>query len=629
MCGIFFSIGFENLPSAVIDSVKHRGPDGRGWNEFTSPQGPVVMAHRRLAIVDLSDDGHQPMASEDGRYWVTYNGEIYNYLEIREELKEAGYTFKTQTDTEVLLKSYLHWGPDCLNKFNGMFAFVIWDDKEKKVFAARDRFGVKPLHYYQQGDKIAFTSEIKQFMCVHGFEARLNHCMAYHVFTSKLIQDSNKTIFKDVFQLLGGECFFLITSHHRTEISIKRWYDISKIKEHEINEEVAFSTFKNLFFDAINLRLRSDVPVGSCLSGGIDSSAIVSVLSKICDKDIDLKTFSACYKNDPLDESLYIDTVTSHTGIPNVKTYPAPDTFIDTWENMIYHHDAPLGGATAFAQNQVFKIAQEHDRKVMLDGQGADEVFAGYHSMFGALHYEYLSSLKILKFLSEIDRCKRTHGYPYKTLLIRMMETSQPDSLKRILSLIGKEVSLCPGYLNKDFFHQYNKSETLFWEQKLENHSLASPKTLNQLCLQKIKLSLPTLLHCEDRNSMMYSVESRVPFLDYRLVEFGLSLPSHLKISCATTKNIVRKSLKGILPNKIGSRQDKLGFAVPEVKWFQKKETRDKVRGIFNETITSFPELFQQGCVFPENTDNENSQFFDCFSVIDFGIFMKKFNVRV
>ena len=601
--------------------------DGGGMN--SRHQGSVVMAHRRLAIVDLSDDGHQPMASEDGRYWVTYNGEIYNYLEIREELKEAGYTFKTKTDTEVLLKSYLHWGPDCLNKLNGMFAFVIWDDKEKKVFAARDRFGVKPLYYYQQGDKIAFASEIKQFMCVHGFEARLNHCMAYHVFTSKLIQDSNKTIFKDVFQLLGGECFFLITSHHRTEISIKRWYDISKIKEHEINEEVAFSTFKNLFFDAINLRLRSDVPVGSCLSGGIDSSAIVSVLSKICDKDIDLKTFSACYKNDPLDESLYIDTVTSYTGIPNVKTYPAPDTFIDTWEDMIYHHDAPLGGATAFAQNQVFKIAQEHDRKVMLDGQGADEVFAGYHSMFGALHYEYLSSLKILKFLSEIDRCKRTHGYPYKTLLIRMMETSQPDSLKSIFSLIGKEVSLCPGYLNKDFFHQYNKAETLFWEQKLENHSLASPKTLHQLCLQKIKLSLPTLLHCEDRNSMMYSVESRVPFLDYRLVEFGLSLPSHLKISRAITKDIIRKSLKGILPNKIASRQDKLGFAVPEIQWFQQKATREKVREIFNDTINSFPELFQQGCVFPENTENQNSQFFDYFSVIDFGIFMKKFNIRV
>jgi len=628
VCGIFFSIGFDNLPAQVIDSVSHRGPDGRGWNEFTSPCGPVVMAHRRLAIVDLSQDGHQPMMSGDGRYWVTYNGEIYNHPEIREELEEEGYRFKTKTDTEVLLASYLHWGADCLHKFNGMFAFVIWDDQEKKAFAARDRFGVKPLYYYQQGNRIAFASEIKQFTYLPGFEARLNHKVAYHVFTSRLIQDTKETIFQNVFQLLGGEYLFL-NACNTIGICPEQWYDIFNVEEQPISLKDACDNFKKLFFDAVNLRLRSDVPVGSCLSGGIDSSAIVSVLGALGSKNRDLKTFSACYKNDPLDESQYIDIVTSYTDIPNVKTYPDPEAFIDNWEKIIYHHDAPLGGTTVFAQNQVFKLAHQHNRKVMLDGQGSDEVFAGYHSMFGSFHNEYLSSFKILSLLLEVNSCKKIHGYKYKTILIQMLETSKPKYLKAMLDLLGKKVSLCPSYLSESFFNQFNRSQTFFWEQKLQNHNLPSPQTLNQLCLQKIKISLPTLLHCEDRNSMMYGVESRTPFLDYRLVEFGLSLPSFLKISRSITKDVIRKGLNGVLPDQISNRTDKLGFAVPEIKWFQKKDIREKVKESFNETINSLPEIFKQGCVFPKNTQNNNPQFFDCFSVIDFGLFVRKFNIKV
>ena len=381
MCGIFFSIGFKTPSPQVIDSVTHRGPDGRGWNEFGSPNGPVVMAHRRLSIIDLSEAGHQPMASEDGRYWITYNGEIYNYLELKKELEAQGCTFKTHTDTEVLLKSYVHWGVDCLNKFNGMFAFVIWDDKEKKTFIARDRFGVKPLYYYRQGNKIAFASEIKQFTHLPGFEAKLNHKIAYHVFTSKLIHDTKETLFQDVFQLLGGE-YFSLNAANIKEICSRQWYDVFSIKEKSENTRDAGDTFKSIFFDSVNLRLRSDVPVGSCLSGGIDSSAIVSVLGELFETHADLKTFSACYKDDPLDESLYIDIVSAHADVHNIKIYPNPEDFIEIWKKMIYHHDAPLGGTTVFAQNQVFKLAHEHNRKVMLDGQGADEVFAGYHSMF-------------------------------------------------------------------------------------------------------------------------------------------------------------------------------------------------------------------------------------------------------
>ena len=422
MCGIFFSIGFENLSPQVIDSVTHRGPDGRGWNEFKSPNGPVIMAHRRLSIIDLSEDGHQPMSSQDGRYWITYNGEIYNYLELRQELESLGYKFQTHTDTEVLLKSFIHWGPDCLNKFNGMFAFVIWDEKEKKAFVARDRFGIKPLYYYRQGNKIAFASEIKQFTYLPGFESKLNHKIAYHVFTSKLIHDGYETLFQGVYQLLGGE-FLSLEKNNVRSFASQKWYDIAKVNVNKKTSEEASKSFKKLFFDSVNLRLRSDVSVGSCLSGGIDSSSIVSMLGELSDSKNGIKTFSACYKNDPLDESHYIDIVTKHTGIKNTKVYPDPKNFMNLWEKMVYHHDAPIGGATVFAQNQVFQCANQHKIKVMLDGQGADEVFAGYHSMFGAFHAELFNTLKFLKLISEIKSCKNLHGYNYKALLLRVLET--------------------------------------------------------------------------------------------------------------------------------------------------------------------------------------------------------------
>ncbi len=414
MCGIFFSIGYTSPSPSVIDSVTHRGPDGRGWQEFESSKGPVVMAHRRLTIIDLSEAGHQPMPSDDKRYWITYNGEIYNYLELRKELENLGHTFHTQTDTEVLLKSYIHWGEKCLDRFNGMFAFVIWDNVEKSFFAARDRFGVKPLYFFQQGAKLAIVSEIKQLTYLDTFDARLNQDRALDYFLGSYTNHTSETFFKDVYQLRGGEKIKIDTKTNAFTCRPEQGYDLKSIRKTlPGSEEELTNQFKELFLDAVRLRLRSDVSVGSCLSGGLDSSSIVCSVKHLVEDNRstiqDFLTFSACYPNDPIDESKYIDNVGLHTSYSNQKIFPTPQEMLKEIQQVIYHHDQPIRGSTVYAQWCVFKKAAASPVKVMLDGQGADEIFAGYHSMFAAFQRNLLQQGNFITFFYGMKKLSRGH----------------------------------------------------------------------------------------------------------------------------------------------------------------------------------------------------------------------------
>jgi asparagine synthase (glutamine-hydrolysing) len=535
MCGIFFSIGFENLPSQVIDSVAHRGPDGRGWNEFTSPQGPVVMAHRRLAIVDLSEDGHQPMASQDGRYWVTYNGEIYNYLEIREELKEVGYTFKTQTDTEVLLKSYLHWGPDCLNKFNGMFAFVIWDDKEKKAFAARDRFGVKPLYYYQQGKKIAFASEIKQVKHVPGWSSILNQELASFYKSQRYCDHSHKTLYHRVFQVLPGHLATLESGN----LILSQWYNLKDHRcELTLSDSQACEQFKALLCDAIRVRLRSDVPVGACLSGGLDSSSIVSMM-RYTHPDLAIQTFSAVFPGHSVDESFYIDGLVNEKNLINHKNYPSYDHFLSCVDDLLYHQDLPFGGTSIYAQWMTFQSARLNNVTVLLDGQGADESLLGYPGMLNGVIFEYAKKLKLKELVSFFKWQSDYNTQSLKKVCVLGVQQRFSALYKAVLGVTGRTV----------------------------HDSLPSIKSLQDMSLYYFSSTLQSLLRYEDRNSMAFSTESRLPFLDYRLVEFIHSLPTVQKFRNTQTKWVLRQSMRGINRDDILERRDKIGFATPEKKW--------------------------------------------------------------
>ena len=560
MCGIFFSIGFENLPASVIDSVAHRGPDGRGWNEFMSPNGPVVMAHRRLAIVDLSADGHQPMSTEDGRLWVTYNGEIYNYLEIRKELEELGYQFKTKTDTEVLFKSYLQWGEACLHKFNGMFSFVIWDDKEKIAFAARDRFGVKPLYYYKQGDKIAFASEIKQFKNIAGWVSELNEESADEYLKSGLCDHKRETLYKNVFQILPGEQAIL-----GKNIGVSRWYDLRDyVAAPQISDQHAIEQFKFLFEDAIRVRLRSDVPVGACLSGGVDITSIVSMIREIHRKAQNIYTFSSVFPGCDVDESIYIDELANKKNLNSYKNYPIAEEFLEKLDQVLYHQDLPFLGTSIFAQWKTFEQAKQYNITVLLDGQGADESLLGYPGMLNGIIFDYLRNFKLTDLINFFKWQLLQNKQSFKNTVLLALQQRHPAFYQFLLRL---------------------KNHNIDFEEDLA-------RNITEMSFYHFTNNLQSLLRYEDRNSMAFSRESRLPFLDYRLVEFVVSLPIRKKFRDTTTKWILRESMKGINLDSILGRRDKIGFSTPEQHWWEKIQKNDSVHAdvdfkkfIFNRWI--------------------------------------------
>jgi asparagine synthase (glutamine-hydrolysing) len=562
MCGIFFSIGYKKISPEVIDRVKHRGPDGRGWNEFHSSAGPVIMAHRRLAIVDLSEDGHQPMSTEDGRYWITYNGEIYNYLEIRKDLEVLGHRFKTKTDTEVLLKSYLQWGEDCLNHFNGMFAFVIWDDQGKNVFAARDRFGVKPLYYYQEGDKIAFASEIKQFKHLPLWRSVLNQEMANEYLELGYCDHKHTTLYQNVFQVLPGHS--IRGAGSLKNITLVCWYNLKgRIRPIDMSDDEAVRRFRDLFEDAVRLRTRSDVSVGACLSGGMDSSSIVSMLRHIQGPAKNIFTFSAVFPGHKVDESAYIDELCAQKKIVSYKNYPIIEAFLESLDDILYHQDLPFSGTSIFAQWATFQSAKEEGITVLLDGQGADESLLGYPGMLNGLIFDYAKNLNFVSLLQFLRWQSQYNNQSPKMTFLLGLQQRFPGIYKSLLKLS---------------------------KRKTPDTVLAAFRTLTDTCLSHFSNNLQTLLRYEDRNSMAFSRESRLPFLDYRLVEFVLSLPTRQRFRNTETKWILRKAMEGININSILNRKDKIGFATPEGEWYQelkdmKLSSKTKEAESFNSFI--------------------------------------------
>jgi asparagine synthase (glutamine-hydrolysing) len=535
MCGIFFSIGFENPPPSVIDSVSHRGPDGRGWEEFSSSQGPVVMAHRRLAIVDLSEDGHQPMSSEDGRYSITYNGEIYNYLEIRKELEDLGYYFKTETDTEVLLKSYLQWNKECLHHFNGMFAFIIWDDKDKKIFAARDRFGVKPLYYYRQGNKIAFASEIKQFKQIANFEARIDREHLSFFLQKKYHPISATTFFRDVKQIEPGN----YVTNQDNQYVIKNWYNP---RDHIYTIKNPEEEFLALFQDSVVKRLVADVPIGALLSGGLDSSSIVCIVGELLKTNVtykNIQTFTSWSPNSSVDEKIYSDAVIEKTGLVNHLAEITDDSLQSSVQELIYHQEEPFFSTSVHSEWNIYKTIQSTTNlKVVLDGQGSDELMCGYLFMIPHLLSHYLKNGSPLQAIKEFFHTIQNHGNLSRISLGGdILSRKFPQTIHFIQKMRGKTFNI-EDQENFDKFQDYT--------------------------FYLLRHSIEPQLRWQDRSSMAFSIESRQPFLDYRLVEFLLSLSPDKKFNQGTTKILLRKTMQGILPESVRKRTTKFGFPTPQ-----------------------------------------------------------------
>ena len=608
MCGITVIIDQKNRTvqkeelEQVTDLVAHRGPDHAGY--FFGDH--FAFGHRRLSILDLSEKGNQPFHYKN-RFTITYNGEVYNYVELRTQLIAKGYSFESDTDTEVILAAYDYWGKDCVQHFNGMWAFALFDQKEQILFCSRDRFGIKPFYYSLIGHKFCMASEIKQFTGIQAWSPRLNKVQAYEFLALGYHDHHNATFFDGVEQLRAGHNLVYNLQNHSFEI--EQYYNIrEKVGNCSLSFDAAKEEFYTLFTDAIRLRLRSDVKVGTSLSGGLDSSAVVCVMHELLNAQKSTakqESVSACFPNFKIDESRFVDDLSQQLHLQSHKVFPSFEGLKEQFDLLCWHQDEPVASASVFAQQLVFQTAKENDLTVMLDGQGADEILAGYDKFY-APYFKTLAKQHPLKAASELFRYFSLHSENIKTVG------------KAVLNYNKKSTSSPIDWLEPEFVVA---NEKCF--QRSADTSIASCST-NLLT----EIGLSVLLHYEDRNSMAASVESRLPFLDYRLVEFCLSLPDDFKIRQAKRKYIMREALQPLLPKSIYKRYDKIGFATPQEIWM--REQASFFRSELERIVQTTP-LFNKNILhhFDAFIAGKNTDYHSLWRVFAFGRWMAIFKVSV
>lgn len=595
MCGIYVSVGFAP-DTRHIEAVAHRGPDGQGWRTFTSPAGPVALGHRRLSIIDLDERANQPMSTSDGRWWLTYNGEIYNYLELREELAREGVAFRTQSDAEVLLEAVRLWGPAALDKCIGMFAFAIWDDRDKVLFLARDRLGIKPLVYHASREGVAFGSEIKQLISLPTFGRRIDVRRAYSFFSNGVTDHLADTMFADAKNVGPGRRLRLDLKTWRPgdALPIESWWRPPAPNGRVLSEDEAAEEFRALFLDSIRLHMRADVPVGSCLSGGLDSSSIVGAQAAHWPAGAPpLNAISAVFPGSAVDETRFIDAVVAKTGVTSHRVSFDADALLAETDAVLRAQDEPYGSTSLHAQYRVFRAAREVGVKVMLDGQGADEILGGYH---GCFHYHYARLIRqgqALALLRTLGERKDWHGLSYRTQLWPWL-SRLPFSAA--LAPAGAPPPAAP-WMSSAVMNAAAPREGSVLAEAMAAEGLGPVHTLGDYCVMLTRTTnLPMLLRYEDRNSMAHSIEARVPFLDHRLVEFALKLGDQHKIVGGDTKRVLRRAMASFLPEQVRNRRDKLGFATPEETWFR-GPLRQAVEAGVEETLALYPDLLAPDAV--------------------------------
>lgn len=524
--------------------VTKRGPDGEG----IYINNEIGFGHRRLSIIDLSENGKQPMTLDN--LTITYNGEIFNYVEIRDELKALGHIFSSDSDTEVILHSYRVWGQECVQKFNGMWAFAIHDTIKNVIFCSRDRFGIKPFYFFDNEDIFAFGSEIKQLLDFdNARKVNIQRVCNYLLYGES--ENNSNTFFKSVNKLPASHN--LIYNCNLKSYEILRYYDLKKNDNYfKYTYEEASQKFKALLTDAVRLRMRSDVRVGACLSGGLDSSTIVS-LANLNNPPENFMCINAKSIEKKFDESHFANMVSEFTKTNLKIVTPDSDDFIKSVEMVIYNQEEPFGNPSPVFQNFVFKSAKEEGCIVMLDGQGGDEDLLGYTFYIGPILIKsFFKNLNIISINSQI---------------------SILSIIKQIFLTIFYRITSTNLYLktkNKHFkssvFRFRNDS------MKLKRQSTFLWKSIFDLQKNEIyEGSLPSLLRFEDKNSMANSIETRLPFLDYRVVELCLSLPYEFKLNDGWLKFLIRDTMEGMLPKDILWRKEKFGFNSPNEEWLKNK----------------------------------------------------------
>jgi asparagine synthase (glutamine-hydrolysing) len=495
------------------------------------------------------------MSTPDGRYWITYNGEIYNFVELREELQALGHTFRSHSDTEVLLAAYTEWGIQSLNRLVGMFAFAILDRQSRRLLLARDFFGIKPLYYTFWQEGFAFSSEISPLLGLPGVTREVNPQRLYDYLRSGVSDRGADTFFAHIKQLPAAHYMELMLDQPHAARPVRYW-DFDLRQKPEISFEEAAKQLRDLFVESVRLHLRSDVPVGAALSGGIDSSSIVMVMQHLQPK-LDIHAFSYVAQDPRISEEGWVDLVGKATKVSVHKVRASPQALIDDLDHLIGVQGEPFISTSIYAQSRVFQQAQESGIKVMLDGQGADEMLAGYSTY----RLTRVSSLLRHGHWSEAMQLARAGFSPSWKLLPRAMARLAPPGIQATLRhLIGRDAM--PSWLNVDWCRDHGARD-------VSPSQTGTDDLLRQeLYCTLTETSLPQLLHYEDRNSMSYSIESRVPFLTPELVRFVFSLPEeYLLSSDGTSKAVFRKAMRGIVPDAILDRRDKLGFPTPERDW--------------------------------------------------------------
>lgn len=587
MCGIAGIVGRQSIdPQNVLrmsTTLRHRGPDDEGFTLFTengsakdfrsddtvsalasfphikensNQNFSIALAHRRLSIIDLSAAGHQPMHRHE-RYTLVFNGEIYNYPEVKKELQSLGHSFQTSSDTEVILAAYEHYGPACVEKFIGMWAFAIYDRKENILFLSRDRFGIKPLYFFSNSETFAFASEIKALLSLKQIQPEVKLHSAFEYISFGATYSPEDVLFSQINIVPPAHNLVLQTKTLEQKL-VKYYYLEQKVSSYPLpGDDKKLFVFTELLNNSIDIHLRSDVAVGSALSGGLDSSSVVALSAPKMHGNI-FKTFTASYHEAGIDESHYADLVTDK--LPNTQShfvYPQIEDYWKDFEKLTWHQDLPISSTSMFAQWEVMKCAQREKVKVLLDGQGADEILGGYYNFAGIYLLEMARSLRFGKFLKAKKELEENFNPNMKTAMGRAAFYFLPGAIQRKIRS-KKRLGMS--------FIAPNYQEKMGGVQVPERGG----KSFREQSFQSIRYGLQDLLRYEDRNSMAFSIESRVPFLDHRIVEFCIALDNDWKIRQGWTKYILRKSTEPLLDAEVTWRKDKMGFVTPQKNWKEK-----------------------------------------------------------
>ena len=632
MCGILgiISSGGSDVATAAaaLTKIRHRGPDDEGllladwrsgehapvlsrdsdqrlrlphWNTLPERPWPLILGHRRLSILDLSEAGHQPMSWRNGRYWITYNGEVYNYAELRSELETLGCRFESGSDTEVILAAYEAWGADCVLRFTGMWAFAIWDVKSRVVFISRDPFGIKPLYYSGADGKLSFCSEIKGLLELPWISRRIHPQAAYQYLAWGRTENPDGATMLEAVREMPPATRATVNLDGPLELRPERYWNLTISAPRRIPLEEAAAEFRELFLESTRLHLRADVPVGAALSGGIDSTSIVCAMRQTAGPDLDLHTFSYLADDPQLNEEKWMCIAAGASGAHRHTVAAAAGDLERDLDTLILCQDLPFSTTSIYAQHCVFRLVKETGIKVTLDGQGPDEMFGGY------LYFRRDRARSLLArgdWRAAFRMAKLAGANPWKLLGQSLAPRFLSGTLRRTF---GRDPA--PPWLNKVWLRQAGVDASFPMPELPRSEALR-----HSLRRALLETGIPSLLRFEDRNSMHFSVESRVPFLTTKLAEAALSLPEELLIAeDGTTKRVLRSSFRGLVPDGILDRRDKIGFATPEESWLRDRATW--VRSVIDSPEARAIPAFSHGELMPGGHARED---FPVWRVLNF-----------